>query len=54
MIYASIAERCSDLPVSVCCPVMRVSASGYYQRQTEPVTDTEVAEAARANVVFDI
>ena len=28
MIYAFIAERCSDLPVSVCCRVMGVSASG--------------------------
>lgn len=54
MTYTFIAERCSDLPVSVCCRVMGVSTSGYYQRRAEPVTDRELAEALRANVVFDI
>jgi putative transposase len=54
MIYTFIAERCSDMPVSVCCRVMKVSTSGYYQRQCRPVTDTELAEAQRANIVFDI
>jgi putative transposase len=54
MIYAFIAERCSDLPVSVCCRVMKVSTSGYYQRRSAPVTEAELAEAQRANVVFDI
>lgn len=54
MIYAFIAERCSDLPVSVCCRVMKVSTSGYYQRLREPVTATELAEAHRANEVHDI
>jgi hypothetical protein len=29
MIYTFIAERCSDLPISVCCRVMGVSTSGY-------------------------
>jgi hypothetical protein len=54
MIYTLIAERCSDLPVSVCCRVMKVPISGYYQRQHEPVTDREWTEAHRANTVFDI
>jgi hypothetical protein len=54
MIYTFITERCWDLPVSVCCRVMKVSTSGYYQRQESPVTDAERAEAARANLVFDI
>ena len=54
MTFAFIAERCSDLPVSVCCRVMKVSTSGFYQRRTEPVTAREVAEAHRANLVFDI
>jgi putative transposase len=54
MTYTFIAERCSDLPVSVCCRVMKVSTSGYYQRRAQPVSDRELAEAARANVVFDI
>ena len=54
MICTFIAERCSDLPVSTCCRVMKVSTSGYYQRQHDPVTDREWAEAHRANIVFDI
>lgn len=54
MIYTFIAERCSDLPVSVCCRVMGVSTSGFYQRRSCPVTDAELAEARRANTVFDI
>ena len=54
MIYAFIAERCSDLPVSVCCRVMGVSTSGFYQRRACPVTDRELAEAWRANTVHDI
>jgi hypothetical protein len=54
MIYAFIAEHCSDLPVSVCCRVMKVSTSGYYQRLREPVTAAERTEAERANTVHDI
>ena len=54
MIYAFIAERCSDLPVSTCCRVMKVSTSGFYQRRQQPVTDRELAEAYAANDVFDI
>ena len=54
MIYTFTAERCSDLPVSVCCRVMGVSTSGFYQRRSCPVTDAERAEARRANTVFDI
>jgi len=54
MIYTFIAERCSDLPVAVCCRVMKVSTSGYYQRRAQPVTDAERAEAHRANEVYDI
>ena len=54
MIATFIAECCSDLPVSTCCRVMKVSTSGFYQRRAEPVTDTELAEAWRANTIFDI
>lgn len=39
MIYAFIARRCPDLPVTACCRVMKVSASGFYewkQRQINP------------------
>ena len=54
MRYTFIAEQCSDLPVSVCCRVMKVSTSGFYQRRNQPVTDRELTEAHRANTVFDI
>lgn len=54
MIYALITEQCSDLPVAVCCRVMKVSTSGYYQRKATPVTDAELDEAHAANVVRDI
>lgn len=54
MIYAFISERCSDLPTSTCCRVMKVSTSGFYQRRTQPVTDRELDEAYAANEVHDI
>ena len=54
MIYAFISECCSDLHVAVCCRVMGVSTSGFYQRRSEPVTDRELAEAYAANTVRDI
>jgi len=54
MIYTFIAERCSDLPVSTCCRVLKVSTSGFYQRRNQPVTNTELAEAYAANEVHDI
>jgi putative transposase len=54
MTYTFIAEQCSDLPISTCCRVLKVSTSGYHQRQRQPVTDTELAEAYAANEVHDI
>lgn len=54
MIYAFIAEQCSDLPVATCCRVLGVSTSGYYQRRNEPVADRELAEAYAANEVHTI
>jgi putative transposase len=54
MTYAFISERCSDLPVAVCCRVMGVSTSGFYQRRAQPVTDRELEGAWMANTVFDI
>lgn len=54
MTHTFIAEHCSDLPVAVCCRVMGVSTSGFYQRKCQPVTDRELAEAYVANTVRDI
>ena len=36
MTYTFIARACTDLPVSACCRVMRVSTSGFYSWQAEP------------------
>ena len=44
MIYAFIAERCSDLPVSTCCRVMKVSTSGFYQRRPDGSEELVVTE----------
>jgi putative transposase len=54
MTYTFIAEQCSDLAVSICCRVLKVSTSGFYQRRNQPVTNTELAEAYAANEVHDI
>jgi len=54
MKYIFIAERCSDLPVSTCCRVLKVSTSGFYQRRNQPVTARELGEAYAANEVHDI
>ena len=37
MTYTFIARACADLPVAACCRVMRVSTSGFYSWQAEPV-----------------
>lgn len=54
MIYTFITEACADLPVGLCCRVMRVSRSGFYQRRTQPVTNRELTDAYMANTVFDV
>lgn len=33
MTYTFIARACSDLPVAVCCRVMKVSTSGSYRER---------------------
>ena len=53
MIYTFIAERCSDLPVSTCCRVMKVSTSGFYQRRASR-SPTENSTRRTANEVHDI
>ena len=37
MTYIFIARRRDDLPVAVCCRVMKVSTSGFYAWQAQPV-----------------
>ena len=54
MSYTFIAQRCSDLPVAACCRVMRVSTSGFYAWQANPVSDRDWDDAVLTNTVFDI
>lgn len=54
MIYAFIYRRCGDLPVAVCCRVMRVSRAGFYVWRACPVSDRDWDDAVLTNVIFDI
>jgi putative transposase len=52
--HTFIARACTDLPVSVCCRVMEVSTSGFYTRQTNPVSDKDLDDAYLTNTIVDI
>ena len=54
MIYTFIAQRCGDLPVAVCCRVMRVSTSGFYAWRANPVSDRDWDDAQLTNTIVDI
>ncbi len=54
MTYTFIAQRCSDLPVAVCCRAMGVSTSGFYARQANPVSDRDWDDALLTDTMFDI
>ena len=43
-----------DLPVSVCCRVMKVSTSGFYAWQAKPVTDKDLDDAYLSDTIVDI
>ncbi len=46
MTYTFIARACADLPVAACCRVMRVSTSGFYSWQAQPVRDKDLDDAS--------
>lgn len=54
MTYAFIDRACSDLPVAVCCRVMKVSTSGFYAWRACPVTDRDLDDAHLTNAIVDI
>ncbi len=54
MTYTFIARACTDLPVSACCRVMKVSTSGFYAWQANPVTDKDLDDAYLTNTIVDI
>jgi putative transposase len=54
MTYTFIARACSDLPVAVCCRVMKVSTSGFYAWQAQPCSDRDWDDAILTNTIVDI
>jgi putative transposase len=54
MIYIFIDERCSDLPVTTCCRVMKVSTSRFYTWRANPVSGRDLDDALLTNTIFDI
>ena len=43
----------AGIPVTVTCRVLKLSRQPYYRWRTEPVTESEIVEAYRANTLFD-
>ena len=54
MMYTFIARACTDLPVAACCRVMKVSTSGFYAWQANPVSDRDLDDALLTNTIVDI
>ena len=54
MIYPLVRELADDgIPVTVTCRVLRIARQPYYRWLANPVTDAELAQAYRANALFD-
>src|SRR6202012_1441632 len=49
-----IARACTDLPVSACCRVMRVSTSGFYAWRANPVRAKDLDDAYLSDTIVDI
>jgi putative transposase len=54
MIFTFINRACSDLPVAMCCRVMKVSTSGFYAWLAKPCSDRDHADAILTNTIVDI
>ncbi|TDL44666.1 IS3 family transposase [Kocuria rosea] len=53
-LYPLVSELAVDgVPVAVTCRVLKLSRQPYYRWLADPVTDAELAEAYRANALFD-
>ncbi|GEC77121.1 integrase [Microbacterium maritypicum] len=54
MTYPLVTELAADgIPVTVTCRVLKLSRQPYYRWLANPVTDSEIVEAYRANALFD-
>ena len=52
--YPLVRELAADgIPVTVTCRVLKIARQPYYRWLADPVTDAELAEAYRANALFD-
>lgn len=52
--YPLVGELAADgIPVAVTCRVLKLHRQHYHRWRTQPVTETELVEAYRANAVFD-
>ena len=54
MTYTFIAGCCGDLPVAVCCRVMKVSTSGFYAWRAQPCSDRDWDDAILTNTIVEI
>ncbi|MFC4853985.1 IS3 family transposase [Actinophytocola glycyrrhizae] len=53
-LYPLVTELAADgIPVAVTCRVLNIARQPYYRWRARPVTDTELAEAYRADALFD-
>ncbi len=53
-LYPLVNELAADgIPVAVTCRVLKLARQPYYRWLANPVTDAELAEAYRANALFD-
>ena len=49
-----MSELAEDgIPVTVTCRVLKLARQPYYRWLANPITDTELVEAYRANIPFD-
>ena len=54
MMYPLVSELAADgIPVVVTCRVLKLSRQPYYRWLANPITDSELVEAYRANALFD-
>ncbi len=54
MTYPLVKELAADgIPVTVTCRVLKLARQPYYRWLAHPITDAELAEAYRANALFD-
>mgnify|MGYP006960399116 CR=1 FL=1 len=54
MMYPLVKELAADgIPVVVACRVLKLARQPYYRWLADPITDSEVVEAYRANALFD-